>query len=340
MPHTTPARELIRASRRAAREIPQLRADKKADGTTAKQVRFAKHMKLVAIEHVIEAMRAYVNDMFVDDHMHRRDLVRDPHAYKHISSIVTRPKGPAHVSHAYGARVNDPDTLVAAFVAKGAGIPAHARWFNEKTQGMIGMSLLQGKKGLFRFGVDERTRDVTGTIVDNVHAIDLNPRSLDLGDGHYVQEGGRMFLGAEQYRHNNQLYSLATFSTAVHTEDSAAWLYKRVLEHGDDYDRGSIYQLYVANLRVSGLPNDPFRVPRCAIDQELDCEGFLRAVFHRESVFESLPEAYKKMIFYWTILRRAELYLKTIYTAPHGLNKYSEVYKRTQAELRRLFPFQ
>lgn len=309
MPHSTPARDLVRTAREALRERPKLESTVR-DGTTKKQKRYAEHMLKVWKERVGEALRAYVNDLFVDDKMERCNLIGMTGARDAV--IVTGKKRYDSAEQAGGlACLRNTSKLVAVF-ARSEPTQKTRRWFDTKTQNLCGMGLLEGKDGFFEFG-----KPISGhKYVNGVRVpcdFSFPPSLPHLKSGVADTTNGEFPFA----RGAVGTWGQAAFSTKDATpnatnHDAVQDVAKSVLEHSDnvEYDvRGGKLTPYTpwVSLRLTGFPGEHFNPPRVLLDQELDAEGFLRFAFHQESLFNLLPLDLKRRVFYLTVLFRSDL---------------------------------
>lgn len=343
-PVSTPARELIQSARRARDAIPKLRQTYNSFHLriTEKQKRWARHMEMVHRENVLQALRGYVNDFLVDDDMRRANLIDVPG----FEEALLRCGSDTMYSSKAGSRKNPArkDTLVAAFAERGAGQQSNKRWFDLKTQ-RFGGALLIVEDPKEKSAADaDVVSDVVHETPSGATATEATPSATTATTTDDAQDVWTMYdcsgvdfqtkfimdpedLGDSetpivQFMSNSYHLSCIEITTTIHKEDhgSIEGLANRVLARsrmfsnkdvlGIPPDNGVEYPLTpLAVLRISGFAARRFCVSRVGVDQELDAEGFLRAVFHKDSVFELLPVELKQLLFVWTVCATARQYV-------------------------------
>lgn len=343
VPEPTPARDLIRISREALRERKRMQ-DRGASGMTTKQQRYRRHMKKVWVNRVGEALRAYVNDLFVDDDMKLRDLRHVPEFRQIVEcNALARdsnyeawlPKRMGWLKHICLPRPPD-DT-------------GQQDWFGTKRRSLAGIASFPPESHdevvnqLFAQYRDQRRnpvdapastqlviqelasggsdfllgRAVMSCVLDDYWKDVVFPTSPSNGEFPY-SEGISRRSGNTLPVACKDTSSPIAFSTISHASDDQdvpllVLGAHRVEAMGLPVPRIDSMDLSNApyiRLRVDGM-REMIRVPRIAIDQEFDVEVFMHMIFGKNkedgtALIDKLPLDIVKLFFYWLVKRPAE----------------------------------
>ena len=248
MPHSlTPARNLLDASARALEARRRLSIEKKTLNTP-KQKAFNKYLFDKANEAVAEALRAFVNDQFVDDEMERRDLMGIPEAFKAMVSAALAGPGQRH-PHRYP----NPSTMQRIFVSQSATGPKTkpSNWFGQKTQTFTGLKLSTQNPARYAiYGPTDMREFQAGEVINT------------------ATDSPKQVLGPVATMTN---WRLAEFNTNVVTPNAVN------LEPSQDV-ASQVFDRTPIKLKLVGVPNGYFTVPRLSLDQEIDALHFKMAL--------------------------------------------------------------
>ena len=302
---STPARDLLRTSRESLRQRARLEQTISSMRSTKKQKRYAQHMLDIWRERCADALRAYVNDLLVDDDMHRVDLLKVPNLgadYVHVAHNVSKSDGDwRRAKH-----------LATAFVqANPTSVTKSApNWFASKTQALIGLALLPGQP-YFRVAntcsYDVHEPSVYAKYAPNAPRPTLKAMATPAA-GPPAEKGLYPFAhGESPIGHSTATTSFSTnvskpnVVTSGAEQDVARCVVDGARMHGHTPEHYRDFNTLVELVCIGGK-GAALRIPRHPIAQESDCEAFLLAMFARDSVLFTLPLALKREIFVWTVL--------------------------------------
>lgn len=290
MPHTTPARELLRVSRQALRERELLASEERL-GATKKQLAYNKYMLKEWKARVAEALRAYVNDLLVDDDMGRTNLVDDLSAmwvFSHLRCHTTN-----------DTRDLSSLKLIASEHDPSSPRNADKKWFGIKRQSLFGISVPKSDPEHY-YNFDRPmtyTTYVQGVLTQGV--------STALGSVSEDDSAANIFKRLKETAIHSVPYLTAKFNTCPPIGSSVG-------KEPEQDVPWNILNRRTVTLNVIG-PSAKlarFPVPLIGIIQEMECQLFIQAMFVRDchgGLVPRLPADLTKLLFYWVVLRPAEL---------------------------------